>query len=63
MEIKAITFDLWDTIIQDDSDEAERQRRGLRSKQDERRYLFWNAVNEAQAIDQHIVDSAYDQTD
>ena len=63
MEIKAITFDLWDTVIQDDSDEAERKRRGLRTKHDERRYLFWNAVNEAQEIDKQIVDIAYDQTD
>ena len=63
MEIKAITFDLWDTVIQDDSDEAERKRRGLRSKRDERRYLFWNAVNEVQEIDKPIVDTAYDQTE
>ena len=30
--IKAVTFDLWDTMIHDDSDEAKRKAQGLRSK-------------------------------
>ncbi|GIT27925.1 MAG: hypothetical protein CM1200mP41_39690 [Gammaproteobacteria bacterium] len=30
--IKAVTFDLWDTVIHDDSDEPKRAAQGLRSK-------------------------------
>ena len=43
--IKAITFDLWDTLVIDDSDEAKRAEQGLRSKFDERRHLLWEALN------------------
>jgi putative hydrolase of the HAD superfamily len=38
--IQAITFDLWDTLVIDDSDEAERARRGLPSKSAARRDGF-----------------------
>ena len=38
--IRAITFDLWDTLVIDDSDEKERARRGLASKADTRRAGF-----------------------
>ena len=37
MQVKAITFDLWDTVIRDDSDEAKRAARGLPSKREARR--------------------------
>ena len=49
--IKAITFDLWDTLVVDDSDEAKRAEHGLRSKFDERRHLLWEALNDAKPID------------
>ena len=49
--IKAITFDLWDTLVVDDSDEAKRAERGLRSKFDERRHLLWEALNAEKPID------------
>ena len=49
--LKAITFDLWDTLVIDDSDEAKRKERGLRSKFDERRHLLWEALNNADPID------------
>ncbi len=42
--IKAMTFDLWDTIVVDDSDEAERQKRGLRSKPEERLHLLTEEI-------------------
>lgn len=42
----AISFDLWDTIVVDDSDEEERAALGLRSKHDERRALLHAAVPE-----------------
>ena len=43
--IKAVTFDLWDTMVVDESDEPKRAAQGLRSKRDERRHLVWEALN------------------
>lgn len=60
MPIKAVTFDLWDTIVDDDSDEVERKRRGLRSKHDERRHQVWAALDAAAPIDYDAVALAYD---
>ena len=57
--IKAISFDLWDTLVIDDSDEAKRAERGLRSKFDERRHLLWEALNAAEPIDLEAVHRAY----
>ena len=42
--IKVITFDLWDTIIDDDSDEPLRRSRGLLTKSEERFSLILNAI-------------------
>ena len=42
--IRAVSFDLWDTLVVDDSDEAVRAGRGLRSKREERRHLTWKAL-------------------
>ena len=61
--IKAVTFDLWDTMVHDDSDERTRAARGLRSKKQERRYLLWQAINTVQPIDKERVDLAYDVAD
>jgi FMN phosphatase YigB (HAD superfamily) len=63
MPIRAVTFDLWDTIVDDDSDEVERARRGLRSKRDERRHLLWQALDAIQPIDRSEVTLAYDTAD
>ena len=63
MAIKAITFDLWDTIVDDDSDEPKRAERGLRSKHDERRYLLWRAVADGGAVSPEDVSLAYDTAD
>lgn len=38
--VRAVTFDLWDTLVADDSDEAVRSARGLPSKADARRLAF-----------------------
>ena len=57
--IKAITFDLWDTLVIDDSDEAKRADQGLRSKFDERRHLLWEALNADGPIDLETVCLAY----
>jgi putative hydrolase of the HAD superfamily len=63
MSIKAVTFDLWDTIVYDDSDEVKRTSQGLRSKAEQRRYLVWQALNAIAAIPREAVDLAYDVTD
>jgi HAD superfamily hydrolase (TIGR01549 family) len=62
-EIRAITFDLWYTIVVDDSDEPKRRQRGLRSKRDERRQLLWEALNRQAAIAEETVQLAYNVGD
>ena len=42
--IEAVSFDLWDTMIADQTDEPKRKSRGLRSKVDERRHLVHEAL-------------------
>jgi putative hydrolase of the HAD superfamily len=61
--IKAVTFDLWDTIVHDDSDEPKRKAQGLRSKKQERRHLLWEALNAERPIDPAAVALAYDVGD
>ncbi len=61
--LKAVTFDLWDTIIHDDSDEPKRSASGLRSKREERRHLVWAALNQTQPIAPETVSLAYDVAD
>lgn len=61
--IKAVTFDLWDTVIHDDSDEPKRASRGLRSKKEERRHLLWEALNAIDPIALDEVRLAYDVGD
>ena len=61
--IKAVTFDLWDTIVYDDSDEARRKAQGLRSKRDERRHLIWDALNALAPTSYEDVVLAYDTAD
>jgi FMN phosphatase YigB (HAD superfamily) len=63
MTIKAVTFDFWDTIVDDNSDEAIRSAQGLRSKRDERRHLVWAALNSVQETDLQQVVQAYDVAD
>lgn len=60
MTIKAVTFDLWDTIVEDDSDEAVRAKQGLRTKKNERRHQIWEALNGIEPIDYDQVALAYD---
>ena len=61
--IKAITFDLWDTVIHDNSDEPKRAALGLASKYDERRHQVWTALNNRSSIDYERVALAYDVTE
>ena len=59
-KIKAITFDLWDTIIDDDSDEPKRKASGLRSKAAERRHVVWESINREIPVSKETVRLAYD---
>ena len=60
MPLNAITFDLWDTIIIDGSDEPKRAANGLQSKHEERRSLFWRKLKNQAPIDKSITDAAFD---
>ena len=58
--IKAITFDLWDTVIRDDSDEAKRAARGLPSKREARRSLSHALFAKQTGVTREVFDLAYD---
>src|SRR5689334_17474282 len=61
--LKGVSFDLWDTLVADGSDEAKRTSRGLRVKQEERRHLVWAAVSRHREISLSEVGIAYDAID
>ncbi|MDE0883008.1 MAG: HAD family hydrolase [Myxococcota bacterium] len=58
--IRGVSFDLWDTIVIDDSDELDRAKLGLRTKHDERRFLLQQALPLRQTAE---VDAACDSVD
>ena len=61
--VKVVTFDLWDTIVIDDSDEPKRAAQGLPSKPEARRALVHEYLSRHEPIDRELVDRAYDVTD
>jgi len=61
--IQAVTFDLWDTIIVDDSDEPKRTAKGLLSKYLTRRELVWKFLKKHESINKEEVDASYAATD
>jgi len=61
--IKAITFDLWDAVFQDDTDEPKRAAAGRPSKSAERRALVHAYLNQHEPIARETVHLAYDVTD
>ena len=61
--LKAVSFDLWDTIIDDDSDEPKRRSQGLRSKREERRHLLWQALDRHRPLALADVTLAFDTAD
>ena len=61
--IGAVTFDLWDTLIYDDSDEPKRAAQGLASKPAARRELVHEFLRRHAPISAEQVALAYDTTD
>jgi len=61
--IKAITFDLWDTIFIDDSDEAKRKAAGRLSKKKERRQLVFEYASKHKPVSKELVNSIYNTVD
>lgn len=57
--IGAVTFDLWDCLFCDDTDEPKRKAAGLPPKPAARRDAFFNAVSKHAAIDRALSDAAY----
>ena len=61
--IRAITFDLWDTVLVDDTDEPKRAAQGLPPKPEQRRILVRDFLDRHGAISLDDVSAAYDATD
>jgi len=61
--IGAVTFDLWDCLFIDDSDEPKRAAAGLPRKPVARRALVHDCLEKHAPIDREVVDLAYDVTD
>ena len=61
--VRAITFDLWDTLVDDDSDEAKRTELGLRTKYAQRRHLLYEALSSIEPIEPQVVNQAFDVAD
>jgi HAD superfamily hydrolase (TIGR01549 family) len=62
-KIKAITFDLWDTVIHDDSDEPKRKAAGRPTKKEERRELVHRYLSKHGQVSREVVDRVYDAAD
>jgi putative hydrolase of the HAD superfamily len=62
-KIGAVTFDLWDCLFIDDSDEPKRVAAGLPSKSVTRRDLVHAALNRHEPIERDAVNLAYNVTD
>ncbi len=61
--IKAITFDLWDTVFIDDSDEPKRKAAGRASKKEERRDIVFDYANRHKNVEREFVNIVYDTVD
>ncbi len=61
--IGAITFDLWDCLFCDDTDEPKRAAAGLAPKPKARRDWFHHYLSKHETIDRAVTDLAFDMTD
>jgi HAD superfamily hydrolase (TIGR01549 family) len=62
-KISAITFDLWDTVLVDDSDEAKRKTAGRPAKRVERRNLMQRFLERHTPVPWSIIDPVYQAVD
>ncbi|HXG32766.1 MAG TPA: HAD family hydrolase [Bryobacteraceae bacterium] len=62
-QIRAVSFDLWDTILADDSDEPKRRALGLPPKPVERRELVYRFLSRHAPVERAAVETAYDTAD
>jgi len=61
--VKVVCFDLWDTVLMDDSDEPKRSRQGLPPKRVERRDLVEHFLARHAPVERALVDCAYGTAD
>ena len=61
--VRVVSFDLWDTVFVDDSDEPKRCQQGLPSKRVERRELVHRFLSRHAPVDRALVDCVYDTAD
>lgn len=61
--VKAVTFDLWDTVFVDESDEPRRAAVGLLPKREERRHLVHQFLERHEPVERAVVDAACDTVD
>lgn len=61
--VRAVSFDLWDTVFVDDSDEPKRAAQGLPPKPVARRELVHQRLAAHAPIDRALVDCAYNTAD
>lgn len=61
--VKVISFDLWDCLFVDDSDEPKRAKAGLPSKKESRREILHRELSKIEPIERKIVDIAFDVVD
>jgi len=61
--VRVISFDLWDTVFVDDSDEPKRRAQGLAPKTVARRELVYSYLSRHAPIERALVDCAYDTAD
>jgi len=63
IQLRAVTFDLWDTVFINDSDEPKRQALGLAPKRVERRNLVERFLAQDKPVSRKLVEVAYDTAD
>lgn len=61
--IKTVSFDLWDTVFVDDSDEPKRKTAGLPTKAVQRRILVHQFLERHAPTSRELVDRCYDTAD
>ncbi|HUU00418.1 MAG TPA: HAD family hydrolase [Myxococcota bacterium] len=61
--VRAVTFDLWDTVFIDDSDEPRRRESGLPPKPQARREMVFEYTNRKAPVPRESVEAAYAAAD